>query len=158
MGGDVVHPVLHAAAVAYGFVFLHPFENGNGRIHRLLIHNILARRDFTPEGLMFPVSAAMLKNPGEYGASLEAFSKLLMPFVEFELDQEGRMTVLNDTVVWYRYIDMTSQAEALFGFIEKTIETELVVLTQGLLDGIVYQAAKGKFQGLRPVRDSCWLR
>jgi Fic family protein len=126
MGGDGIHAVLHAAAVAYGFVFLHPFEDGNGRIHRFLIHNILARRGFTPEGLMFPVSAAMLKNPGEYDASLEAFSKPLMPLMEYELDDEGRMNVLNETAVWYRFIDMTPQAEALFAFIEKTIETELV--------------------------------
>jgi hypothetical protein len=35
------------------------------------------------------------------------------------------MTVHNDTGVWYRYIDMTPQAEALFAFIEKTIDTEL---------------------------------
>jgi len=107
-------------------VFLHPFEDGNGRIHRFLIHNVLARRGFTPEGLMFPVSAAMLKNPVEYDASLEAFSKPLMPLVEYDLDEEGRMTVHNDTAVWYRFIDMTPQAEALFDFIEKTIETELV--------------------------------
>jgi len=24
--------VIHAAAIAYGFVFLHPFEDGNGRL------------------------------------------------------------------------------------------------------------------------------
>ena len=126
MAGDDVHPVVHAATVAYGFVFLHPFEDGNGRIHRFLIHNILARRGFTPEGLMFPVSAAMLKSPADYDASLEAFSKALMPLVEYELDEEGRMTVLNDTAVRYRFIDMTAQAEALFAFIERTIETELL--------------------------------
>ncbi|MBN1553289.1 MAG: Fic family protein [Phycisphaerae bacterium] len=126
MAASDVHAVIHAAAIAYGFVFLHPFEDGNGRIHRFLIHNILARSGFTLEGFMFPVSAAMLKNPEEYDASLEAFSKPLMPLVEFELDDEGRMTVLNDTAVWYRFIDMTPQAEALFRFIEKTIETELV--------------------------------
>jgi len=123
---NVVHPIVHAAAVAYGFVFLHPFEDGNGRIHRFLIHNILARGGFTPKGLIFPVSAAMLRNLGQYDASLEAFSKPLMPLVEYTLDDEGRMTVQNDTAVWYRYIDMTLQAEALFGFIAKTIDTELV--------------------------------
>ena len=126
MGASGVHPVIHAAAMAYGFVFLHPFEDGNGRIHRFLIHNILARCGFTPEGLMFPVSAAMLKNPNQYDASLEAFSKPLMTLVEYELDEDGRMTVHNDTAVWYRFIDMTAQAEALFAFIEKTIDTELV--------------------------------
>ena len=35
------------------------------------------------------------------------------------------MTVKNDTVAWYRYIDMTSQAESLFNFVEKTIDEEL---------------------------------
>lgn len=120
-----IHPVVHAAAIAYGFVFLHPFEDGNGRIHRFLIHNILALRGFTPESVIFPVSASMLKNPGEYDASLEAFSRPLMPRVEYELDENGRMTVQNETRNWYAYIDMTAQAEALFRFIKNTIETEL---------------------------------
>jgi hypothetical protein len=119
-------PVVHAAAIAYGFVFLHPFGDGNGRIHRFLIHNILARRGFTPSGLMFPVSAAMLSDPNAYNASLESFSRPLMQLVEYTLDEAGRMTVDNDTTIWRRYIDMTVQAEALFGFIERTIDKELV--------------------------------
>ena len=121
-----VSPVVHAAAVAYGFVFLHPFEDGNGRIHRFLIHNILARRSFTPEGMMFPVSASMLKDIAGYDASLEAFSRPLMALVEYSLNEEGHMTVENDTARWYRYIDLTAQVEALFRFIERTIDTELV--------------------------------
>ena len=121
-----VPPVIHAAAVAYGFVFLHPFEDGNGRIHRFLIHNVLARQGFTPDGIMFPVSASMLKNPSDYDASLEAFSRPLMPLVEYSLDEQGRMTVENETSKWYAYIDMTPQAGALYKFIEHTIDTELV--------------------------------
>ncbi len=120
-----VSAVIQAAAIAYGFVFLHPFEDGNGRIHRFLIHNILARRGFTPEGVMFPVSASMRKNPADYDASLEAFSRQLMSLVEYSLDEDGCMTVHNDTAIWYRYIDMTPQAEALFRFIDQTIDTEL---------------------------------
>ncbi len=126
MDKDDVPPVVHAAAVAYGFVFLHPFEDGNGRIHRFLIHNILARKGFTPEGIMFPVSASMLKKPSDYDASLEAFSRPLMPLVEYTLDEQGRMSVENETSTWYAYIDMTAQAEALYKFIEHTIDTELV--------------------------------
>ncbi|MFH1150737.1 MAG: Fic family protein [Actinomycetota bacterium] len=117
--------VVHAAATAYGFVFLHPFEDGNGRIHRFLIHNILARRGFTPTGILFPVSASMLRHLDDYDDSLEAFSGPLMPLVEYSLDEEGHMTVLNDTAAWYRFIDMTAQAEALFRFIEQTIDEEL---------------------------------
>lgn len=126
MSAGGVPAVVHAAAVAYGFVFLHPFEDGNGRIHRFLIHNILARRGFTPAGIIFPVSAAMLKNIAQYDASLESFSRPLMALVEYSLDEQGRMSVQNDTARWYRYIDMTPQAEALCRFVSQTIETELV--------------------------------
>ena len=37
LGDSEALPVIHAAVVAFGFVFLHPFEDGNGRIHRFLI-------------------------------------------------------------------------------------------------------------------------
>ncbi|MBT7068022.1 MAG: Fic family protein [Verrucomicrobia bacterium] len=125
MGTGEVFSVIHAAAIAYGFVFLHPFEDGNGRIHRFLIHNILARRGFTPASFIFPVSASMLRNMADYDASLEAFSRPLMALVEYSLDEMGRMTVDNDTAALYKYTDMTPQAEALFRFIELTIDTEL---------------------------------
>lgn len=121
-----VHPVVHAALVGYAFVFIHPFEDGNGRIHRLLIHNILTRRRFAPPGMIFPVSAVMLKQQPAYDASLEAFSKPILGLVEYLIDEEGRMTVQNDVGLWYRYPDMTTQVESLFAFVEQTIETELV--------------------------------
>ncbi len=38
----------------------------------------------------------------------------------------GQMTVENDTACWYQYIDMTVQAEALYSFVNKTIEEEFV--------------------------------
>lgn len=120
-----VSPVIHAAIIAYGFVFLHPFEDGNGRIHRFLIHNILSLKRFVPSGLMFPVSAVMLKNPLSYDASLEAFSKPLLQLIDYRLDKTGHMTVENDTDSWYQYMDMTPQAEALYEFVKMTINEEL---------------------------------
>ena len=48
-----------------------------------------------------------------------------MPLVEYTLDADGRLTVHNDTAIWYRYIDLTAQAEALSRFIDRTIDTEL---------------------------------
>jgi hypothetical protein len=126
MDQSQVHPVVHAAAIAFGFVFMHPFDDGNGRIHRFLIHNILARRDFTPDGLIFPISAAMLNNLDAYDAALESFSKPLMQLINYTLDEDGQMTVNNQTALYYRYPDITAIAEALFGFIQVTIEKELV--------------------------------
>jgi Fic family protein len=121
-----VSPVIHAAAIACGFVFLHPFEDGNGRIHRFLIHNILSLQGMVPRGLMFPVSAVMLKNPIDYDTSLEAFSRPLLKLVDYQLDETGKMTVENETARWYQYMDLTVQAEALYEFVNKTIEEELV--------------------------------
>ncbi len=121
-----VSAIVHAAVVAYGFVFIHPFEDGNGRIHRFLIHNIFSIRGMVPEGLMFPVSAVMLNNPEGYNDSLEEFSLPLNQLVEYSLDEFARMTVHNDTAHWYRYIDMTVQAEALYDFVVQTVESELV--------------------------------
>ena len=121
-----VSAIVHAAVVAYGFVFIHPFEDGNGRIHRFLIHNIFSIRGMVPEGLMFPVSAVMLNNPENYDNSLEAFSRPLTQLVDYSLDELAQMTVHNDTAHWYRYIDMTAQAEALYDFVIQTVESELV--------------------------------
>jgi hypothetical protein len=120
-----IHPVIHAAAIGYGFVFTHPFEDGNGRIHRFLIHNVLAIRRFTPQEIIVPVSAAMLRDPQAYDASLEAFSRPLLEIVDYSLDAEGQMTVRSDRSEWYRFPDLTRQAEALFRFVEQTIERDL---------------------------------
>jgi hypothetical protein len=120
-----VHPVIAAAVIAYPFVFLHPFTDGNGRLHRFLIHYVFSFRRFAPDGVVFPISATMLHRPQDYDASLESFSKPLLPLVEYKLDAHGRMTVLNDTRDFYRYVDCTFLTEKLFGLVEETIEKEL---------------------------------
>lgn len=133
------HPVVAAALVAYPFVFLHPFSDGNGRLHRFLIHYVLSFRHFAPDGVIFPVSATMLHRPRDYDASLESFSKPLLPLIEHKLDAHGRMTVLNDTRDFYRYVDCTFIAETLFSFVEETIEKELPAEIQFLQQ---YDAAR----------------
>lgn len=74
---------------------------------------------------MFPISAAMLKNAADSDASLEAFSRKLMPLVEYALGADGRLAAHNDTAIWYRYIDMTPHVEELSRFIDQTSDTEL---------------------------------
>ena len=65
--------VLQAAA-AFGFVYIHPFQDGNGRLHRCLIHHVLAERKFTPPRMVFPVSAVMLDRIDNYRDTLRAHS------------------------------------------------------------------------------------
>jgi hypothetical protein len=122
---NLAWPVFFAAAISFGFVFIHPFEDGNGRIHRFLIHHILAQGEFTPPGVIFPVSAVMLRHRAKYDALLETFSKPLMELIDYELDDDGVMTVKGETAVHYRYPDMTRFCEGLFDFIREAIEKDL---------------------------------
>ena len=69
--------VIGAAVLAFGFVYVHPFVDGNGRIHRYLIHHVLAQRGFNPAGVVFPISAAILARVDDYQAVLEDYSQRL---------------------------------------------------------------------------------
>lgn len=120
-----VDPVIAAAALSFGFVFIHPFEDGNGRIHRFLVHHVLARDDFTPRGLLFPVSAVMLRNIAGYDEVLRSYSSSIFPFVDYSLDMVGRMTVHNETAHLYRYWDATAFAEYLYSCVAETIRRDL---------------------------------
>lgn len=120
-----VHPVIIAAILSFGFVFLHPFEDGNGRIHRFIVHYILSKTSYTPDNIIFPVSAVILKNIQKYDEALEAFSKpLLIAINDYKLNDQGELTVPGDTKLHYQYIDYTRYAEYLFACIETTIQED----------------------------------
>ena len=118
-------PVLAAAALAFGFVYIHPFEDGNGRLHRYLIHHVLAERGFNPPGIVFPISAAILERIDDYRGVLEGYSSRLLPLIEWQPTESGNVHVLNDTGDFYRYFDATPHAEFLFECVRKTIEHDL---------------------------------
>jgi hypothetical protein len=123
--GDGVDPVVAAAVIAFGFVFIHPFDDGNGRIHRFLVHHVLTKLEFTPTGVLFPVSAAMLRDRLAYDQVLETFSASIMLFIRYDLDSGRGMTVHNDTASLYRHFDATPEAEYLYRCIEETIRHDL---------------------------------
>lgn len=122
--GDL-DPVIAAAVLAFGFVYIHPFEDGNGRLHRYLMHHALARRGFNPPGLHFPVSSAILDRITDYRSVLEIYSRRLLPCVQWEATPEGNITVLNDTADFYRFFDATPHAEFLYDCVRQTIEHDL---------------------------------
>ena len=92
----------------------------------------------------------MLRNAADYDASLEAFSRPLMPFVEYELDDEGRMIVGNETARWYRYMDLTVQVETIFLFVEQAIDTEF---TEELTFLVSYDETKKALQDIVDMPD-----
>lgn len=121
---DEIYPVIIAAVISFGFVFIHPFEDGNGRIHRFIIHYILSTKNFTPKDIIFPISSTILKNIHDYDAILESFSKpLLSVLKKYDISEDGVMTVNQDTKSYYQYIDFTFIAEYLFSCIEESLHS-----------------------------------
>jgi hypothetical protein len=120
-------PVVKAAVLSFGFVFIHPFEDGNGRLHRFLIHDTLTRTGFVPPGLLLPVSAVMLRKRDEYDRALERFSRPLLALADYTLSPEAELTLLNAAELepFYRFPDLTFAVEYLSPVIQESVEREL---------------------------------
>ena len=119
------HPVLAAASLAFGFVYIHPFEDGNGRIHRFLIHHVLSRRGFTPEEIILPVSSAILDDIPRYREVLESISRPLLDWIDWAPTDKGNVEILQNTSDFYRYFDATAHVEYLFKCIDRAVEKDL---------------------------------
>lgn len=75
-------PIVLAAVVHNQFESIHPFQDGNGRVGRLLLNNILLRHGMPPLNIE-------LKNRVEYYAALQAYQKErnLRPTIELMLKE-----------------------------------------------------------------------
>ncbi len=125
LGQSDYDPVLMAALIAFGFAFIHPFEDGNGRIHRYLFHHVLAETGFVSKGLVFPVSAVILDRIDDYRKTLEHYSKPRLDLIEWRPTEKNDVEVLNETIDLYRYFDASKQAEFLFECVEETVNKTL---------------------------------
>jgi Fic family protein len=114
-------PVLTAATIAFGFVFIHPLSDGNGRIHRYLIHHILNWMGYTKRDMIFLVSSAILDRISDYQDVLEEYSSQRIDLIEWEPTPNHNIRILNETIDLCRYFDLTPQAEFLYECVEETI-------------------------------------
>jgi Fic family protein len=147
---QALDPVIAATALAFGFVYVHPFVDGNGRIHRYLIHHVLAQRGFNPSGIVFPISAAILERLDDYRAVLEDYSRRLLPVIDWRPTGDGNVEVLNETADFYRFFDATPHAEFLYACVRKTIEEDLPRETQFLLH---YDQFRGRVEAIVDMPD-----
>lgn len=70
-----IDPIVAASVISFGFVFVHPFMDGNGRLSRFLFHHALCQSGKLEKGFMLPVSIAMKRNEADYLAALNGFSR-----------------------------------------------------------------------------------
>ena len=113
--------------VSFGYVYIHPFEDGNGRVHRFLIHDILVRDGIVPNSTILPVSAQILAHMDEYDTTLELLSKLIEQKVKYDLSDSGEMTVKNPSEIeaLYRFPDLTSHTILLARAIQTTVNKDI---------------------------------
>lgn len=120
-------PEIRGVIIPFGFVFIHPFEDGNGRLHRFLIHDMLVHDQVVPQGLIIPVSAHMLNNIKDYDNVLERYSKPLMQRIKYERSDDGGIKVSNlpDVEGYFRYPDLTEHCVYLIQAIHSTLTEDM---------------------------------
>ena len=132
--------VARAALASFGFVYLHPMVDGNGRISRFLINDILRRDGALPAPYIVPISAILQKpdlRPLNYDGALELFSRPLMKQYRsswsFGEEQRGKDGVAynlqfdryQDALHAWRYPDLTQHTVFLAHALDLTIEQEM---------------------------------
>ncbi|MCO7239334.1 Fic family protein [Aeromicrobium sp. CnD17-E] len=70
--GDETPPLVQAAVAHAQFETIHPFTDGNGRVGRILVHAVLARRGLTRH-VVVPVSAGLLVDVDAYVDALTQY-------------------------------------------------------------------------------------
>jgi hypothetical protein len=134
LAGPIIPPAVFAAVVSFGFEFIHPLMDGNGRIQRFLIQAALAERGVLEPGTVIPVSAAMLGHLGDYDQALRAYTApvratagalagvpyIVEPAQPFSFPRYERVAAL------YRYPVLTDQVAYLERALKQAIDAGLI--------------------------------
>lgn len=121
-----VDPLVAASIISFGFVFIHPFMDGNGRLSRFLIHHALCQSGALNYGLLLPVSVAMKREERMYLETLQAFSRPVREFWQInwiDFEQYGFEFQGSDAV--YRYWDATPSVVFTCQMAKRALEVEL---------------------------------
>jgi hypothetical protein len=133
-------PVARAAIISFGFVYLHPMIDGNGRISRFLINDILRRDGALPTPYIVPISAVLGRpdlRPLSYDGALEVFSRALMQHYRghwsFGTDRQApdgvrynlEFDAYPDALHAWRYPDLTRHVTFIADALDATIEQEM---------------------------------
>ncbi|MDB5772327.1 MAG: filamentation induced by cAMP protein Fic [Burkholderia sp.] len=173
--------IVRATIASFGFVYIHPMADGNGRISRFLVNDVLRRDGAVLAPFILPISATITDSSHErvgYDRALERFSRPLMQAysdrysfgVEVVCD-DGVQTnfhfdAYDEALPAWRYPDLTHQAEYVGHVIRLTIESEMSKEATILRDmDRARRAVKNYLEGpntdidqiIRSVRQNRWV-
>jgi Fic family protein len=120
-------PLVLAAVVSFGFVFIHPFMDGNGRLSRFLIHHCLGQSGRLPPQFLLPVSVAMKKHEAQYLQALTSFSRPARELcrVGWAGDEHYTYDWAPGADLWFRYMDLTTCVEFALTMAEAALHAHL---------------------------------
>lgn len=133
-------PVLRASMASFGFVYIHPMSDGNGRISRFLVNDILRRDSAVPAPFILPISATITNKTQQragYDRALEALSRPFMLKYQNSyrfgaqyacadgIRSNFHFDAYEDAMPTWRYPDLTQQSEYIGGVIRLAIEVEM---------------------------------
>lgn len=130
--------ILRSAVMAFAFVYIHPLADGNGRIHRFLLNDILRRDGITQEPMILPISVVITKNAQhkiQYHQILNHFSQDIMHCLHGLYSFDKQSIKYTDGIlsnfkfndyeqaepIW-RYPNLTQHVIYIADLLEKTIQ------------------------------------
>lgn len=119
------HLLVKAACAAFGFVYLHPFMDGNGRLHRFLIHQVLAQSGSMFQGTALPISAVIEKRIPDYLSVLKSFSEPVTELWTYERGDSEPRILRSPGGRPYRFFEARREIQFLHTMLRLTVEEEM---------------------------------
>lgn len=132
--------IMRSAVAAFGFVYIHPLADGNGRVHRLLINDVLRRDGQTEHPIILPISKAIIEDGSSrraYNQVLDTVSNVVMQSLEGQYqfkehhqyaDGVRSNLILQDisqTLPLWRYMDLTAHVIYLANLLQKVTTEDM---------------------------------
>lgn len=124
---NTIDPAIAATCAAFGLVYVHPLLDGNGRLHRFLLHHILRQAGYTPPGVVLPLSARMLGSLETYSRLLKSYSQPRTALLDYALDDDSQtIHIKSPQPIWlYASFDATPICEFILTCIRQCVEEDL---------------------------------
>jgi len=175
-----VSSILRASLASFGFVYIHPMIDGNGRISRFLVNDVLRRDGAVPSPFILPISATITNKTKERAGYDRALEMLSRPFLakyrdnyhfgaEYVCSDGVRSNfyfdAYDDAMSAWRYPDLTHQTEYIGEVVRLTIEVEMSKEASYLRDmELAREGVKNNLEGpnsdidqiIRSVRENGW--
>ena len=135
-------PVMRSTVAAFGFIYIHPLADGNGRVHRFLINDVLRRDGVVQDPMILPVSSLIASDAAErrgYDRILDVISRPLMRTLAETYRFAETPTVYADGIASnfvfegseaarhaWRYLDLSPHVAYMADVVQRTIRADML--------------------------------